>query len=140
MESFSEFVAPDYKSEGVVEFSKYVSPQLMRRRLANNHFVLLATDEEYFMGIIEVRNYNHISLLFVKKKYQGQGIAKGLLEMAINKCREYNVNLELIEVNSSPFAVGIYEKLGFVKVNAEQVKNGIRFTSMTKRVPEQRAG
>jgi ribosomal protein S18 acetylase RimI-like enzyme len=134
MDSFSEFVAPDYSEEGLNEFLKYLSPQLMQTRLANNHFVIAALDEGAFAGVIEVRNYYHISLLFVKKEYQNRGIAKKLLGMAITKCRLYNANLELMEVNSSPFAVIIYEKLGFMKVSNEQLKNGIRFTPMTKRL------
>jgi GNAT superfamily N-acetyltransferase len=134
MDSFSEFVAPDYSEEGVNEFSKYVHPLLMQRRLANNHFVLVAVDDAMFVGVIEVRNFNHISLLFVKKEYLGQGIAKKLLEIAITKCKQHNTDIELIEVNSSPFAVGVYQKLGFVKVSGEQIKNGIRFTPMVKRL------
>jgi GNAT superfamily N-acetyltransferase len=134
MESFNEFVAPDYGEKGVIEFSKYVNPQLMRQRLVNNHFVIVALDKDVFAGIIELRNYNHVSLLFVKSKYHRHGIAKTLLETAIDKCRQHNTNLSLIEVNSSPFAIQIYEKLGFVKTNIEQVKNGIRFTSMIKKL------
>jgi GNAT superfamily N-acetyltransferase len=134
MDSFSEFVASDYSEGGVNEFSKYVSPILMQKRLGNNHFVIAALDEGSFAGIIEVRNYYHISLLFVKKGYHNRGIAKKLLGMAITKCREHDANTELIEVNSSPFAVGIYEKMGFMKVSNEQLKNGIRFTPMVKRL------
>jgi GNAT superfamily N-acetyltransferase len=70
----------------------------------------------------------------VKREYHLQGIAKKLLETAIDKCRQRDANIAVIEVNSSPFADFIYEKLGFVKVNAEQVKNGIRFTPMTKKL------
>jgi GNAT superfamily N-acetyltransferase len=134
MDSFNEFVAPDYSAEGVNEFSKYVKPQLMQRRLESNHFVIAALDKDVFAGMIEVRNDNHISLLFVKKEYRHQGIAKELLEIAIAKCRKHDANIALIEVNSSPFAVSIYEKRGFVKVSDEQVKNGIRFTPMIKKM------
>jgi Acetyltransferase (GNAT) domain len=76
MDSFSEYVAPDYSKEGVNEFSKYVDPLLMQKRLANNHFVLVAVDDGIFVGVFEVRNNNHVSLLFVKKEYQNRGIAK----------------------------------------------------------------
>jgi GNAT superfamily N-acetyltransferase len=132
MECFNEFIAPGYIEEGVAEFSKYVNPHLMQWRLANNHFVLVALDKHVFVGIIEVRNYNHISLLFVKKEYHNRGIGKKLLEMAITKCRQHNKNNAIIEVNSSPFAVPVYEKMGFVKTNTEQIINGIRFIPMTR--------
>ncbi len=134
MESFHEFVAPDYSAGGNSEFSKYVKPQSIPQRLTNNHFILVALDKEIFTGMIEVRNYNHISLLFVKKEYHHQGIAKKLLQIAIDKCRKCNPDLALIDVDSSPFAVTIYEKMGFLKVDTEQVKTGIRFTPMMKRL------
>jgi len=38
---------------------------------------------------------------------------------------------EKITVNSSPYAVKIYEKLGFVPDGNEQMVDGIRFTPMT---------
>jgi GNAT superfamily N-acetyltransferase len=134
MESFNEFVAPDYSEKGVIEFSKYLNPQFIQQRLVNNHFVIVALDKDTITGMIEVRNHNHISLLFVKKEYLKRGIAKKLLETAIDKSLKHNTNISLIEVNSSPFATQIYEKLGFVKTDTEQVKNGIRFTPMTKKL------
>ena len=134
MESFNEFVAPDYSEKGVIEFSKYLNPQFIQQRLVNNHFVIVALDKDTITGMIEVRNHNHISLLFVKKEYLKRGIAKKLLETAIDKSLKHNTNISLIEVNSSPFAIQIYEKLGFVKTDTEQVKNGIRFTPMTKKL------
>ena len=134
MESFNEFVAPDYSEKGVIEFSKYLNPQFMQQRSVNNHFVIVALDKDTITGMIEVRNHNHISLLFVKKEYLKRGIAKKLLETAIDKSLKQNTNISLIEANSSPFAIQIYEKLGFAKTDTEQVKNGIRFTPMTKKL------
>jgi ribosomal protein S18 acetylase RimI-like enzyme len=81
-------------------------------------------------GVIEVRDYNHISLFFVKKEYQNRGVGKKLTELAITKCREHQPAATYIDVNSSPYAVHIYEKMGFVKQSEEQIKNGIRFTPL----------
>ena len=33
-------------------------------------------------------------------------------------------------VNSSRYAVGFYEKLGFIPLDKEQIANGIKFTPM----------
>jgi len=84
----------------------------MQQRSVNNHFVIVALDKDTITGMIEVRNYNHISLLYVKKEYLKRGIAKKLLETAIDKSLKHNTNISLIEVNSSPFAIQIYEKTG----------------------------
>ncbi len=38
---------------------------------------------------------------------------------------------EQITVNASPYAVPVYEKLGFQAVDDEQLTDGIRYTPMT---------
>lgn len=134
IECFNEFVAPGYSEEGIIEFSKYVTPKSTRYRLARNHFILIALDGNLIVGVIEVRNNNHISLFFVRKEYQSQGIGKRLHELAIEKCKTLKPDVNVIDVNSSPYAVPIYEKLGSVKVSDEQIVNGMRFTPMTIKV------
>jgi len=70
-------------------------------------------------------------LFFVQKEYQHKGIGKKLHALAINKCRTSLPKVDAIDVHSSPYAVPIYEKLGFANTNKEQIVNGIRFTPMT---------
>jgi len=134
MDCFSEFVAPGYSKEGLIEFSKYVNPKFTAYRLAKNHFIMLALDNDILVGVIEVRNDNHISLFFVKKEYQNKGIGKKLHELAINKCKLSKQDVAVIDVNSSPYAVPIYEKFGFTKVKDEQTVNGMRFIPMELRI------
>jgi GNAT superfamily N-acetyltransferase len=133
-ECFNEFVAPGYSEDGIIEFFKYLTPERTHNRLARNHFILLALDGSLIVGVIEVRNNNHISLFFVRKEYQNQGIGKKLHEIAIEKCKTLKPDIDVIDVNSSPYAVPIYEKLGFVKVSDEQIENGMRFTPMTVKI------
>lgn len=134
IECFNEFVAPGYSEDGIIEFSKYVTLKSTRDRLSRNHFMLLALDGNLIAGVIEVRNNNHISLFFVRKEYQNQGIGRKLYELAIEKCKTLKPDVDVIDVNSSPYAVPIYEKLGFVKVSNEQIANGMRFTPMAIKI------
>lgn len=128
LECFDEFVAPGYSQEGVTEFKKYVNSAVLKSRLHNSEsFVLLAVNVDELVGIIEIRSFNHVSLLFVKKDFHKKGIARQLLNLALKKCIHHNTQLEFVDVNSSPNAVGVYEKLGFIKTGSEQVINGIRF-------------
>jgi GNAT superfamily N-acetyltransferase len=134
MDCFSQFVAPGYSQEGIAEFSRYVTPQSVRRRLAKDHVIILALAKTEIIGALEVRNNNHISLFFVDKEYQNRGVGKKLHQLALEKCLASKPDLAEVEVNSSPYAAPIYEKLGFVRVNVEQVTNGIRYTPMILRV------
>jgi predicted GNAT family N-acyltransferase len=87
------------------------------------------------VGAIEVRDYNHISLLFVHMAHQRQGIARELLRRALAICCRYRPSLRQVDVNSSPNAVVAYARLGFRQRGPEQIKNGIRFVPMVLDLP-----
>ena len=137
---FDEFIAPDFSPEGVKEFLKYIQPNALRQRSEANHFSLVATLGEKIVGVIEIRNHNHISLYFVDQKYLGAGIGKALWRRALAICRREHAELPHISVNSSPYAVPIYEKLGFHQTKAEQVVHGIRFVPMVIELRNQGIG
>lgn len=132
---FNEFIAHQYSHEGVREFLKYVQPELLLRRSQKNHFVLLATIQDKIVGMIEIRNNRHVSLLFVDRRFQQRGIGRELLQRSLNICKleislKRGPELQEVSVNSSPNSIQIYERIGFRRIGSEQVKNGIRFTQM----------
>ncbi|NIS25542.1 GNAT family N-acetyltransferase [candidate division KSB1 bacterium] len=127
---FNDFVAQHYSPQGIAEFLKYVQPDLLRHRSQSNHFVLVATTTDEFVGMIEMRNHRHVSLLFVDKRFQGRGMSRNLLDKASAICHEHEPDLHAVTVHSSPNAVHIYEKLGFRQTESEQTVNGIRFIPM----------
>jgi ribosomal protein S18 acetylase RimI-like enzyme len=124
-------VAPDFPPEGVEEFLKYARPEALRRRWSGSeHFALLATQGEQMVGMIEMRNHDHVSMFFVDPAHMGRGIGRALWERALAACRQAWPELRRVSVNSSPYALPIYEKLGFRQTEPEQVVNGIRFVPM----------
>ncbi|WP_415524777.1 GNAT family N-acetyltransferase [Clostridium sp.] len=108
----------------------YVKPDLLKEWLKNISYSFVALHKNEIVGVIEVRNANHISLLFVKKEYQKMGIAKNLLKISLDKSQNIDNSISEIEVNSSPYAVEIYKSMGFIKIDIEQVVNGIKFIPM----------
>ena len=77
-------------------------------------------------GVIATRNdRKHICCFFVKEQFQRQGIGRKLWEYIKN-----NSPHNIITVNSSPYAVPVYHKLGFTDTDTEQLKDGIRYTPM----------
>ena len=131
---FGEFVAPLYEREGVDEFLRYIDPKLMAERSRSNHFTLLAEDSGNLVGIIEVRDFNHVSLLFVAKKAQRRGIAKQLLNEGLEISRRNSPDLSEVSVHSSPNAVEAYERLGFEAEGPEKLVRGIRYIPMRLRL------
>jgi GNAT superfamily N-acetyltransferase len=80
------------------------------------------------VGLIDVRSGFHICLFFVDLDAQGQGIGRALFDAAVERCGLGE--RAFFEVNSSLFAVPIYEKLGFRKKSGVRLLNGIRFVEM----------
>jgi len=123
---FNEFVAPTYVPEGIREFMKYVTPEKLIKRSEENHSTVIAESYGRIVGMVEMRNGDHISLLFVEPREQKRGIARGLMQrvIALHNCQH-------ITVNSSPNAEPIYTRLGFTADGPEQTTHGIRFVPMT---------
>ena len=85
-----------------------------------------AYDDEKLVGIIAGQDrLSHICLFFVDAKYQRLGIGRKLWEHILR-----NSEAARITVNSSPYAVEIYHRLGFQDLSCEQLADGIRYTPM----------
>jgi len=132
---FDEFIAPDYGPGGVEEFKKHIVPEdLLQRHLNGDSFIIVAEEHGGLVGVIDVRDGNHIRLFFVRKDHHDEGIGRNLFSLAMERCVSDNPALEEITVNSSPYAIPIYESLGFFITQPELVRNGIRHTPMAYRI------
>ena len=130
---FDEYVAADCTLEGIQEFLGYIAPDLMAVRSQAGHFAWVAKVKGKIVGMIEMRNDEHISLLFVDKGYQGRGISRGLFERAMVRSLKAEPDVREISVNSSSYAVGVYERLGFERCGPKERKNGISYIPMKLR-------
>jgi predicted GNAT family N-acyltransferase len=68
-------------------------------------------------------------MLFVDKTYHKRGIAKQLFDEFVKDVKSSSDKATLT-VNSSPYAVGFYHKMGFKDTDNELEKDGIRFVPM----------
>ena len=127
---FDACVAPDYSAQGIASYYRFITPAYVANWRRENRLCLVAKDDKQIVGIIDVRDGFHITMFFVDVEYQNKGIGRNLLENAVGACKTSNSSTEFIEVHSSPFAVRIYERLGFVKKDVEREVEGIRFTRM----------
>lgn len=121
-ETFLQFEAPDYSDEGVQSFRKFIEDKAILKSLE----FLGAYENEELKGIIATNdNRKHICCFFVKAQYHRHGIGKKLWEYLLD-----NSANEAFTVNSSPYAVPVYHKLGFVDTASEQLTDGMRYTPM----------
>ena len=101
-QTFLQFEAPDYSEEGVKSFQEFIENKEIVKTLE----FWGAYDEERLKGVIatnENRKWNFL--------------------------RE-NSSSKTITVNSSPYAVPVYHKLGFIDTDTEQLSDGIRYIPM----------
>ena len=132
-EVFDEFEAPDYEEMGVKTFQHFIEYHAMRERLEKGEMKLWGCyQNSYLVGVIALREVQHISLLFVRKRFHHLGIASRLVRVAINEVKSSRPEIPQITVNSSPYAVGFYEAVGFTALGPEEKRDGIRFTSMRR--------
>ena len=132
---FDEFVGKDYSEEGNKVFKDYIKPQNILTRIneKNSKFFTAKYGDE-IIGIMEIKNRDHISLFFVKKEFLGKGIGKKLFGYYLRKIKNENYGTKVITVNSSIYAEKIYSKLGFIKTNEIQEKDGIKYIPMEYKI------
>lgn len=125
---FDEFEAPEYSRKGIDEFYN----SIYDKEYLSNLCIYGAFLDKKLVGVIATRsNGSHIALFFVDGKYHRRGIGRQLFETVLKNC-----TCDKMTVNSSPYAVPIYHKLGFCDTAEEQTVNGIRFTPMELKIPE----
>jgi GNAT superfamily N-acetyltransferase len=131
---FDTFIAPDYTPAGIQHFYEFITPEAITQRIGENSFVLVACYSGRIIGVIAMRGYSHIALLFTSRDWHGKGVATKLLEAATQKCRKTRPDVKQFTVNASTYAISFYERFGFTIQGPEQNLNGIRFTPMSKNV------
>ena len=124
---FDEFIASDLDEAGRATFARDSTPEVFARRLASGSEGTLAEQDGALVAVLEMRG-NHVKSLFVAPEGQGRGIARRLLEQALagREGAEFTVN-------SSPYAVEIYARLGFRPTGDWTVIDGLRHQPMARR-------
>lgn len=132
-DTFILYEAPEYSKEGITSFKNFVRDPILKTLFIEGKYnVLAAINNNIIVGIIGVRNETHISLLFVDSEYHRKGIARRLVKEMFERTYAKYGKREMT-VNSSPYAVGFYHKMGFVDTDVEQTTDGIRYTPMIVR-------
>jgi GNAT superfamily N-acetyltransferase len=131
---YDEFVAKDYSEEGNRFFYDWIQPARIKVRQKEQINLYVAMVDKEIAGMIEIRNNDHISLLFVDKGYHRQGIARMLFKKALKKCLLKDKTLDKFYVHASPYSIGAYEKMGFVATDSLQENNGIKYLPMEMQI------
>jgi GNAT superfamily N-acetyltransferase len=129
---FDKFNAAGFSAAGIQSFYNLIAPAAMQSRLDVNSFMLVARHSDQIIGVIEIYYVNHMLLLYTAEHWHGHGVAKSLLAAGISECRREHPDVQQLTVGAFDYAVPVYQKLGFVIYDQEQVISDIRFTPMLK--------
>lgn len=131
--TFLKYEADVYTPEGVRNFYKFVTDEVLHRMFLMGEYQVFGAYEGdgHMVGMLGLRNRNHISLLFVEEAYHRQGVARSLMQYVFEYLLSEVGGVSAVTVNSSPYAVGFYHKLGFKDLQPETMADGIRYTPMT---------
>lgn len=130
--TFLKYDGVDYTAEGIRNFFDFITDDdLYVAFLKGSYRLMVALDGEEVIGAGTLRGRNQLSLLFVDEKYHHQGIGREILDRLcaylVKEAGERS-----IFVKAAPYAVGFYQRTGFLTVVPEKEYSGIRVTEMIK--------
>ena len=96
MKVFMEFDAPDYSQEGIETFRKYIiqSKEFKNCFKTGEQTMIGAFIDNKIIGVLSISIRNHISLVFVDKKYHRNGIATALFNEILKKIVDRKINID----------------------------------------------
>lgn len=128
--TFLKFDAQMFTEEGNQHFKEFVSDNFLKRMFeAGEYQVVGAYHLGKIVGIISLRNNNHISLLFVDEEFHRHGIGRALI-LSVGDYVKLKLHEDKLTVNAAPYATEFYHKVGFEDLGPITTQDGIIYTPM----------
>lgn len=127
---FDEFVAPGYSRQASRTFRRQTRRQLHSPEQGEGETRLVAVAGHELIGVIGMRDVSHIHWLWVRKDWHHKGVARRLIGQGIAVVTEREPRAKKITLNSSPYAVPFYLRLGFNVSGSDFDQKGIICTPM----------
>lgn len=121
LEVFEDCIAKDYSLEGQAYFKAVIEEY----DYLNQHYMFYGLfEKDKLVGIIGYQD-DVITFFYVLKDKQGKGYGRQLITYVLKKMKG-----EYVYVDASPYALAIYEHLGFKKMEEMKIVDGIKTISM----------
>jgi GNAT superfamily N-acetyltransferase len=119
-----EFILNEFGDEARTHFLGEHTAEKVRERLAGDYRFFVAESGPALAGVAGLRGASHLYHLFVAKTHQRQGLARRLWLTALRACAEAG-HAGVITVNSSRYAIPVYERFGFTRKGPPEERNGL---------------
>lgn len=134
--AFVQHVAPDWSASAQADFLRDTTPQKLEASFAAAHFAAVFELGGQVLGVIAMPRPTLVQLLFVMPSHIGQGMARALWEAARVHLAQHCPEVKTVELNSTPFALPIYQALGFYPISRAFCREGAVATRMACWLPE----
>jgi GNAT superfamily N-acetyltransferase len=133
---FRYFLSDPDRPEDAEAFFRKISVEGIAEVLADERYrYQVAEAGGILAGVVGMRDGAHLYHLFVAEPFHGQGIGARLWDTARREARARG-NPGRFTVNSSRYAIPVYERLGFVATDALQVMDGLAYLPMALLEPD----
>lgn len=129
---FLKFEAKEYGKEGTDAFVNFITDEMLKKLFLSGHYILfVAKKNKEIVGLISIRNGNHISLLFVDATLHRMGIGSKLIEKVVSYLKSDSL-FQSVTVNAAPYAIDFYKKVGFIETGEMSQEGGIIYLPMVR--------
>lgn len=130
-----KFITREFSPEGAANLLNGMTKVAIESFLRAGFRYHVAEEDGVMAGVVGVRDDNrHLYHLFVAEPFQRQGLARQLWEVAKEACLATG-NPGEFTVNSSKFAVQMYQRLGFVETGPPWERDGVVAIPMRLSLP-----
>lgn len=119
----------DCTAAGAEAFLAALSTAAYLERMGGECRYHVAVEGDDILGMIGIRGESHLHHLFVAEEALGRGIGRALW-IAARDAAIARHGTRMFTVNSSSYAVGFYERLGFVATGAAFERDGVTAVPM----------
>lgn len=118
------FVAHEFEPDARARFLETFSPNAIKSYFGKGFRYHIAESDQTIVGVVATRANSHLYHLFVAASRHRSGLGRRLWRIASEASRAAGHQGDFT-VNSSRFAVGFYERLGFRRDGAAHTVEGV---------------
>lgn len=125
--SLTHYFVADGSAPAAQPFLATFSPAAIAGLLCDGDYLCLCAEEQgQLLGVVTLHRPAHLHHLFVTPAAHGRGIARQLWQAL----KSHLDPAMPVTVNSSEYAVPVYQRLGFTPTAGAQQRNGVRYVPM----------
>ena len=132
---FNQHVAADWEPEAREHFHAETQPEKLAPKIAAAALCLACEQDTELVGVIFLPRRTLVQLFFVAPGHLRRGIGRTLWSAVRAELEQHHPDVRTVELNSSPYAVAVYEALGFFPISKPYRRKGAVATRMACWLP-----